>query len=158
MASSKLSATARIVRRRRKLDHDLYRALRGSAGPGREESGGEIRDRILRGSASNGSFDARSQLGAAIPRRRRSHKPFVWVMYRLMPIEVVLDRRLSITCIRLYGVLRRGHSLSEAAALINGNIEYIKRAERTLIRYGYLEKIVTRRSSGRDDYYNFPES
>jgi hypothetical protein len=72
-----------------------------------------------------------------------------------MPTQVVLDQRLSITCIRLYGLLRCGHSLDEAVVLMKANIQYLRRAERTLIRCGYIERVETRRSTGRDDSYNF---
>jgi len=75
-----------------------------------------------------------------------------------MPVEVVLDRRLSMTAIRLYGMLRRGHSLEEVATMMNANIEHLRRAERALIRLGYIERVVTRRRSASDVFYNFPET
>lgn len=75
-----------------------------------------------------------------------------------MPVEVVLDRRLSMTAIRLYGMLRCGHSLAEVAAMMNANIEHIRRAERALIRFGYIERVVTRRRGASDVFYNFPEA
>jgi hypothetical protein len=72
-----------------------------------------------------------------------------------IPVDVVLDRRLSITCIRLYGILRCGHSLHEAANFMEQNVEHVRRAERALIRYGYVERVSIRSACGRDDSYTF---
>ena len=74
-----------------------------------------------------------------------------------MPVDVVLDRRLSITCIRLYGILRCGHSLHEAAELMKQNFEHLRRAERALIRFGYVQRVSIRSADGRDDSYTFLE-
>lgn len=75
-----------------------------------------------------------------------------------MPVDVVLDRRLSITSVRLYGMLRQGHSIPEVASILNANVDHIRRAERALIRFGYIERVVTRRAGVSDVCYNFPDA
>jgi hypothetical protein len=74
-----------------------------------------------------------------------------------VPVDVVLDRRLSITSIRLYGILRCGHSLYKAAELMKQNVDHLRRAERALIRYGYVQRVSIRSAGGRDDSYRFLE-
>lgn len=74
-----------------------------------------------------------------------------------VPIELTLDNRLSSTSIRLYGLLRQGNGLESAAQLLELNLEHLKRYERELVRYGYIERVTKRTQRGTETTYNFPE-